>query len=147
MTLGKISDGITRNTLVLATGCFDILHAGHVQLLERAAEYGELHVGLNSDRSVRVLKGEHRPINPFLARATVIAALACVTKVFQIDDVRVSGAIRLLAPTYWVKGGDYTLATLDGSEVDAARETGTEIILLPTIGDYSTTKILERLAK
>ncbi len=56
-------------------------------------------------------------------------------------------ALRMLAPTYWVKGGDYTLATLDPGEVEAARESGTEIILLPTIGEYSTTKILERLAK
>lgn len=132
---------------VLATGCFDILHVGHVTLLENASDYGDLYVGLNSDRAVRELKGEGRPVNPFVARAAVVAALACVTKVFEIDDVRVATTIRTLSPDFWFKGGDYTLETLDKDEVAAAKEVGCRIVLVPTIGDYSTTKMLERMGK
>lgn len=131
--------------IVLATGCFDIIHVGHVQLLEKAATYGELHVGLNSDVAVRKLKGPTRPIHPYESRACVVAALESVTSVFEIDDVRVAGAIRWLKPAFWIKGGDYTLETLDQDEVTAAREVGAEIVLVPTIGGYSTSKILERL--
>lgn len=139
-----------RRRIVLATGCFDILHRGHVEMLERACDSistncGEkLWVGLNSDRAIRQLKGDGRPRNDYASRAVVMASLACVHRVFEIDDVRVAGAIRMVRPLAWVKGGDYTRQTLDQGEVAAADEVRAYIILIPTIGDYSTTKILQK---
>lgn len=137
-----------RHPIILATGCFDILHRGHVEMLERAKdtnEEAELWVGLNSDEAVRKLKGPDRPIHDFYSRAIVVAALECVSRVFEIDDVRVGNAIVLIRPDVWVKGGDYTLDTLDKGEVYAANLCGTKIVLLPTIGNYSTTRILSKL--
>lgn len=137
-----------RDRIILATGCFDVLHPGHVKLLEAALASrpgGLLWVGLNSDLAVRNLKGYARPINAYRDRAIVIAALACVDRVFEIDDVRVAAAIELVSPLAWVKGGDYTIRTLDKSEVEAANHVGAGIIILPTVGDYSTTKILSKI--
>lgn len=134
--------------IILASGVFDILHVGHIHLLEEAANYpkfpGQLWVGLNSDDAVRKLKGEDRPIHPFIERAAVIAAVYCVSKVFEIDDIRVAQAIRDVRPAAWFKGGDYTLETLDKDEVAAAREVGADIVLVPRIGDYSSTSILKK---
>jgi bifunctional ADP-heptose synthase (sugar kinase/adenylyltransferase) len=104
-----------------------------------------LWVGINSDAAVRTIKGPERPVHDFLSRAIVIAGLQCVDRVFEIDAVRVDEAIRLVRPLCWSKGGDYTLETLDKDEVSAAREVGTDIILVPTIGSYSTSAILKRL--
>ena len=137
--------------VVLVTGCFDILHRGRVALFERAAGYKdrkgsiEVWAGLNSDRAVKQLKGASRPVNDYESRAVVIAGLAAVDHVFEIDDVRVAEAIRLVRPIIWVKGGDYTLDTLDKEEVKAANEVQADIELIPILGSYSTTGILRRL--
>ncbi len=134
--------------ILLATGCYDILHRGHVELLEgaRLAFPGHMvWVGLNSDRAVSQLKGNGRPINCYEARAVVMAGLQCVDQVFEIDDVRVAEALRLVRPRVWVKGGDYTLEALDQGEVAAAKEAGTIIHLVPTIAGYSTTRIVSKL--
>jgi len=133
--------------ILLATGCFDILHRGHVQLLEEARDSFPGHpvwLGLNSDRAVRELKGEPRPVNDFESRAIVMAGLESVHHVFEIDDVRVADAIRLILPRVWLKGGDYTLETLDQEERKAAEEVGAKIHLVPTIQGYSTTNILKK---
>lgn len=137
-----------QHRIMLASGCFDILHRGHVEMLEGVHQRYPmllLWVGLNSDRAVRRLKGPERPIHDFESRATVVAALECVDSVFEIDDVRVAEAIRLVRPLVWVKGGDYTMETLDKEEVKAANEAQSDIILIPTIGNYSTTNILKKL--
>lgn len=134
--------------VLLATGCFDILHRGHVELLEGARmsfPAHEIWVGLNSDNAVRVLKGETRPIHEFESRATVMAALQCVDVVFQIYDVRVAETIKLIKPRVWLKGGDYTLETLDQGERAAAEEVGTIIHFVPLLPGYSTTAILRKL--
>ena len=134
--------------ILLATGCFDILHRGHVQLLEDARDSFPGHpvwVGLNSDRAVRELKGDGRPIHDFASRAVVMAALESVHHVFEIDDVRVDDAIRLIQPRVWIKGGSYTIDTLDKSEVAAAKEVGAKIEILPLLAGYSTTLIIERM--
>lgn len=138
---------------VLATGCFDILHRGHVELLIRCREIadsgargpGNVAVGLNSDRAVKMLKGESRPIHCYSDRAYVMAGLEMVDFVFEIDDMRVAETIRQLRPTIWVKGGDYTIDTLDKGEVAAADEVGTSIQFVPAVAGYSTTSILSKL--
>lgn len=131
--------------VVLATGVFDIIHRDHVDMLETAALWGRLWVGLNSDRAVRELKGPGRPVYCEDDRAYVMAAFQCVDRVFIIDDVVVADAIHQVSPQIWVKGGGYTFKTLNQLEVAAAREAGTEIKILPMLEGYSTTKTLEKL--
>lgn len=130
--------------IVLATGCFDILHRGHVELLMYASGKAPyLWVGINSDGAVRCLKGSARPINTAEDRAFMLAQLFYVDTVFIIDSIRVDQAIRYLKPAAWVKGGGYTMDTLDKDEVAAANEVGADIVIVPTIGNYSTTKMLQ----
>lgn len=134
--------------IVLATGCFDILHRGHVELLEGARFQFPGHavwVGLNSDAAVRELKGDGRPVHDYESRAIVMAGLQAVDHVFEIPSVRVTGALTMIRPRVWVKGGDYTLETLDASEREAAQACKTIIHIVPTIAGYSTSKILSRL--
>jgi len=133
--------------IILATGCFDVLHRGHVELLEEARSFfpgHELWLGLNSDAAVRLLKGDGRPIHDYESRAIVMAGLLCVDAVFEIDSVRVDDAIRLIRPRAWLKGGDYTLETLDQGERRAAEDVGSLIHLVPTIQGYSSSAILKR---
>lgn len=137
------------NPIVLCTGCFDVLHIGHVHLLEEASERrasGEAFVivGINDDLSVQQLKGPTRPINNEKDRAYMLAALECVDAVFLIRSTKVTDAIRLVAPDDWLKGGGYTLDTLDKEEVAAAREVGADIVLVPMVEGKSTTEILKR---
>ena len=135
----------SKNNVVLATGCFDIIHRGHISLLEQASMRGWLMVGVNSDRAVKLLKGKGRPVHNQDDRCYVLASLACVHRAFVIDDVRVAEAIRLVQPNYWFKGGDYTMDSLDQSEVAAAKAAGTEIVIIPTLKGYSTTATLKKL--
>lgn len=126
-------------------GCFDLLHRGHVELLTRASAYGHLFVGINDDAAVRSLKGPARPVNTEKDRAFVVAELRCVAVVVIIRDTTMSDALRRLAPDFWIKGGDYTMKTLNEKEVMAANEAGTDIVLLPHLTDISSTKIMERM--
>ena len=132
--------------LVLTNGCFDLLHTGHVRYLEQARGCGDaLIVAVNSDASVRELKGLDRPLNRELDRAEVLAALRCVDHVTIFTGKRVTDVIRLLRPAIYAKGGDYTLETLDSGERAALEETGAEISLLQLVPGRSTTGILERM--
>ncbi len=131
--------------LVLTNGCFDLLHTGHVRYLEQARALGDaLIVAVNSDRSVRELKGPERPLNGELDRAEVLAALRCVDHVTVFDDKRVTGVIKALCPAIYAKGGDYTLETLDPGERSALEEAGATIMLVSLVPGRSTTGILER---
>lgn len=130
--------------LVLASGCFDLIHAGHVELLETASEYGQVFIGLNDDDSVTKLKGPTRPVNNEQDRMRVIAGFGCVGAVFLIRSDKVTSAIRIVEPSYWIKGGSYTMETLDKDEVEAAHEVGAEIVLVPMVEGYSTTNTLSR---
>jgi len=133
-------------TLVLTNGCFDILHAGHVAFLERASQLGDaLWLGLNSDRSVRELKGEGRPIHTESDRSRVLAALRWVDAVFTFDSLRFDDAIRHLRPDHYAKAGDYTLDTLDPGERAALEAVGATIHLLPFEAGLSTTAALRKL--
>lgn len=131
--------------LVLTNGCFDLLHTGHVRYLEQARELGDaLIVAVNSDASVRELKGPERPLNTELDRAEVLSALRCVDHVTIFEGKRVTEVIRELRPAIYAKGGDYTLETLDPDERAALEEVGAEIRLLSLVPGQSTTSLLER---
>ncbi|PLS69239.1 MAG: D-glycero-beta-D-manno-heptose 1-phosphate adenylyltransferase [Cyanobacteria bacterium M5B4] len=130
--------------LVLTNGCFDILHAGHVRYLTQARAQGRsLVVGLNSDRSVKQLKGESRPIVTENERAEVLRALKAVDAVVIFDQLTADGLIATLRPEIYVKGGDYTPETLPEAKTVAA--IGGKILLIPIEVQTSTTKILQRL--
>ena len=131
--------------LVLTNGCFDLLHTGHVRYLEEARRCGDaLLVAVNSDDSVRELKGPSRPVNGELDRAEVLAALRCVDHVTIFTGKRVTEVIRLLKPAVYAKGGDYTPETLDRGEKEALDEVGAEIRILQLVPGRSTTAILEK---
>jgi rfaE bifunctional protein nucleotidyltransferase chain/domain len=131
--------------LVLTNGCFDLLHTGHVRYLEQARELGDaLIVAVNSDASVRELKGPERPLNSESDRAEVLSALRCVDHVTIFEGIRVTEVIRELRPAIYAKGGDYTLETLDPDERAALDEVGAEIRLLSLVPGKSTTSLLER---
>jgi rfaE bifunctional protein nucleotidyltransferase chain/domain len=132
--------------LVMTNGCFDLVHAGHIRYLRQAKTMGTfLLVLLNSDESVRLLKGPNRPINCEQDRAILLNELECVTAIFVFSDKRVTKWLKLLKPQVWVKGGDYTIDSLDQQEVATARANGTHIEIIPMQGDISTTKILQRV--
>lgn len=135
----------SRVGIVLATGVFDYIHRGHIELLERAATYGLLFVGINTDEAVRTLKGPTRPFFKLEDRAYALSALRSVHLVFPIDSITVTGAIRMVMPSHWVKGSDYTMETLNQDEVAAAKEVGAEIVLVPMVKGYSTTAMLEKV--
>jgi rfaE bifunctional protein nucleotidyltransferase chain/domain len=129
---------------VLTNGCFDLLHAGHVAYLQRARELGDvLVVGLNSDASVRALKGPGRPVTDELSRAAILAALECVDYVTIFDEPTASALLEELQPDVYVKGGDYSLETLP--EAPVAQRLGCAIHFVPLVAGLSTTAILQRL--
>ena len=132
--------------LVLTNGCFDLLHLGHVRCLKYARSLGDfLFVAVNSDTSATTLKGIERPINSQEDRVEVLAALRCVDYISIFDSLRVTQVIRKIRPVIYVKGGDYTLETLDPEESAALTEVGAEIRFLPQVVGYSTTALISRL--
>lgn len=134
-------------SLVLTNGCFDLLHAGHVYSLETAKKQGDvLWVGVNSDRSVRQLKGDTRPIYPQEARLYLLNALACVDGVFLFDDTNLAGEIQQIKPDVYVKSGDYTLDTLNPVERQALEACHTRITFLPFLKGWSTSNTLAQIA-
>lgn len=127
--------------LIATGGCFDLLHTGHVRLLHRARQLGDaLVVLLNSDSSVRALKGADRPVMSQDDRARVLCALACVDAVVIFDETSPERQLEQLRPDVWVKGGDY--AEEDLPEAPVVRSHGGEIVLLPTIAGYSSSKLI-----
>jgi len=133
--------------LVFTNGCFDLLHAGHVRYLRQARALGDaLAVGLNSDRSVRELKGEGRPLNTEDDRAEVLAALGCVDYVVVFDGKRATELLRAVRPHIYAKGGDYTPDSLDAEERAALRACGAEIKILPLVPGRSTTALIGKIS-
>jgi len=134
--------------LVLTNGCFDLLHAGHVHYLQAARALGDaLAVAINGDDSVRELKGAGRPLNIEDDRAEVVAALDCVEYVVIFQEVRVTRLIEKVRPSIYVKGGDYTPATLDPEERVALEKIGTTIRIVPFEPGHSTSGLIERMKK
>ena len=134
--------------LVVTNGCFDILHPGHVTYLETARSFGDgLLVGINSDDATRQLKGPHRPVNSQDDRATVLAALESISAVCIFADKTATKFLERAQPDIYVKGGDYTLETLNQDERRAVEAAGGKIKLVPFVPGKSTTAILEKISR
>ena len=130
--------------IVFTNGCFDILHAGHVHYLEQAKELGdELVVGLNSDSSVKTLKGPSRPINNLEQRAKVLSSLKCVDRIVSFADETPIKLIKEIKPDVLVKGGDYKVKDVVGHK--EVRSWGGEVKIIPLVPGLSTTNIIKKL--
>ena len=132
--------------VVFTNGCFDILHPGHVRMLEKARSLGDaLIVGINSDASVQEIKGPQRPLIPEAERAELLAALAAVDFVTVFDEPTPRELIAAILPAVLVKGSDWGADEIVGrEEVEAA---GGEVISIPLEVGYSTTKLIERIRR
>jgi rfaE bifunctional protein nucleotidyltransferase chain/domain len=133
--------------LVFTNGCFDLLHVGHVRYLQAARRCGDaLAVAVNGDESVRALKGPTRPINCEVDRAEVLAGLECVDFVVLFHTPRVDSVIREVRPAVYVKGGDYTLDTLDPAERAALEAVGARVNIVGLVPGKSTTAVVQKMA-
>ncbi|MCW3128025.1 MAG: D-beta-D-heptose 1-phosphate adenosyltransferase [Bacteroidetes bacterium] len=131
------------NRIVFTNGCFDILHRGHVELLAECRSYGDyVIVGLNADASVHKLKGEGRPINDQLSRASVLASLSFVDAVIIFDQDTPLELITFIRPDILVKGGDYKVEEIVGANV--VRANGGEVKIVPLVKGFSTTNIISK---
>jgi rfaE bifunctional protein nucleotidyltransferase chain/domain len=137
----------TGKRLVVTNGCFDLLHRGHVTYLQAARSQGEaLLVGLNSDASVGQLKGPDRPLNAEADRAAVLAALESVDAVCIFAEKTATRFIERAQPDIYVKGGDYTVETLNQEERKVVESAGGKIMVLPVVPGKSTTALLKKLS-
>jgi rfaE bifunctional protein nucleotidyltransferase chain/domain len=134
--------------LVVTNGCFDILHLGHVTYLEKARNFGDaLLLGVNGDAAVRSLKGPGRPVNSETDRALVLAALQSVDAVCIFSEATATRFLAAAQPEIYVKGGDYTLNTLNQDERRAVESAGGKIVLVPFVAGQSTTGLLEKISR
>ena len=134
----------TGKKIVFTNGCFDILHHGHLDLLARAADQGNILVlGLNTDASVRGLKGPERPITNEQDRAFQTASLLCVDAVCLFDEATPEELIKIVKPDVLVKGGDYTIDKIVGA--DFVQENGGRVEIIPFVEGYSTTSIINKI--
>jgi len=137
---------VTGKTVAFTNGCFDILHPGHLfSLAQTAKEADYLLVGLNSDASVKRLKGPERPINSTSSRAIVLANLVLVDAVVVFEEDTPLDLIKALLPDVLVKGGDYTIDTIVGAKEVIAN--GGKVIINPIVEGFSTTNIIEKIKK
>ena len=146
-------------TLVFTNGVFDLLHLGHVRYLQEARSLGDvLVVGLNSDASVRRLKGPSRPLVPQAERAELLAALECVDHVVIFDTDTAEDLVASLQPEVYVKGGDYARPAAEAAtasplpakplpEAEVVRSYGGRVVLVPYLKGYSTTELIERILR
>ena len=132
--------------VVLTNGCFDLLHRGHLDYLEKSASLGDiLIVAVNSDASVRSLKGEGRPLNSAEDRAHALTCLRFVDAAFIFPGLRLSEEILQIQPDIYTKAGDYTPATLDPSERAALDNVGASIHIQPFTAGHSTTSLIKQM--
>lgn len=132
--------------IAMTNGCFDLLHAGHIATLEAARLYGNvLIVGVNSDASVKRLKGDARPVNTESDRARVIAALACVDAAVIFAETTAEHLLALVQPDVYVKGGDYRPETLP--EYHVIQDYGGEMVFIPLLDGRSTTSIIDAFSR
>lgn len=130
--------------IVFTNGCFDILHAGHVRYLKESKKFGDiLIVGLNSDVSVKKIKGESRPINPEMDRAEVLAGLEAVSYVVLFDETSPVKLLEEIKPDIYTKGADYTVETLP--EAKTVLSYGGKIEFIKFLEGRSTTKIIDKI--
>jgi len=130
--------------VVFTNGCFDILHLGHVDYLEKAKQLGSrLVVGLNTDASVKRLKGADRPLNNEYARARMLSALSCTDAVILFDEPTPLELITDIKPDVLVKGSDYTIDTIIGADI--VIEHGGSVKTIDLVNGYSTTGIIDKI--
>lgn len=130
--------------IVFTNGCFDLLHLGHVQYLQKAKEYGDiLVVAINSDASIKAIKGNKRPLMPQKDRAAILAALACIDYVIIFEEHDPVRIISELIPDVLIKGGDYQLNEIKGSEIVIS--SGGKVLTIPEIKGKSTTKLIQTI--
>jgi D-beta-D-heptose 7-phosphate kinase/D-beta-D-heptose 1-phosphate adenosyltransferase len=135
-----------RKRIVFTNGCFDLLHIGHVRYLEQAKALGDvLVVGVNSDTSVRKLKGPKRPILPEEERAEILSGLGCVDYVTLFDEMDPLKLITSLRPDVLVKGGDWAEEQIVGRKV--VERSGGEVVIIPFVGKASTSNLIETILK
>jgi len=136
----------TVDKIVFTNGCFDILHAGHASVLNESKELGDvLIVGLNSDESVKLLKGNNRPINNQDDRAYLISSICAVDHVIIFDEYSVLDLIKFIKPNVITKGGDYTPEQLADDGGNFMKEIGGELVIIPITRHTSTTKIIKKI--
>ena len=132
--------------IIFTNGCFDLLHVGHIRYLEEAKTLGDiLIVGVNSDTSVRKLKGPKRPVLPVEERAEILSGLACVDYITVFDELDPLELITSLQPNVLVKGGDWTKEQTIGKEV--VERSGGEVVIIPFVQGASTSSIIETILK
>ncbi len=130
--------------IVFTNGCFDIIHSGHVTYLKEAQSLGDvLILGLNTDESVKRLKGESRPVNNEIDRAIVISSLRSVNYVTLFSEDTPYDLIKSILPDVLVKGGDYTPDKIHGADI--VNSNGGEVVIIPLVPGKSTTKIIDKL--
>jgi rfaE bifunctional protein nucleotidyltransferase chain/domain len=131
-------------TIVFTNGCFDILHAGHIKYLETAAQLGDhLVIAVNSDESVKKLKGDSRPINILSSRLYLLGSLSCVDAVFPFTEETPLEVIKLLKPDVLVKGGDYKIENIVGAKEVMSWDGCVEVI--PYVDGFSTTNLERKI--
>jgi len=131
--------------IVFTNGCFDIFHAGHVSLLNESKKLGDiLIVGINSNESVKLLKGENRPINDIEDRVYVLSSIKSVDYVIIFDDYSVLDLIKFIKPNIITKGGDYTPEQLAADGGDFMKEIGGELIIIPMTKIVSTSQLIQK---
>lgn len=131
-------------TVVTTNGCFDILHVGHVRYLEKTKTFGDyLIVLLNSDKSVKSIKGPSRPVNNEMDRAEILSALRCVDYVVLFDEDSPRNLLDEMKPDIYTKGADYTMETLP--EADIMKKNGTRVEFIDFVEGKSTTKTIEKM--
>lgn len=136
----------TQKKIVFTNGCFDILHHGHLDLIAKAADQGNiLIVGINTDASVKRLKGQDRPVNHELDRAFQLASLLCVDAVCLFDEDTPIELIEACKPDVLVKGGDYTIDKIVGASF--VMGLGGRVEIIPFVDGYSTTSLISRIKK
>jgi D-beta-D-heptose 7-phosphate kinase/D-beta-D-heptose 1-phosphate adenosyltransferase len=133
-------------TVVWTNGCYDLMHAGHIDCLRRAKKLGNtLIVGVNSDESVRRIKGEGRPIHNQDRRAFLLSELISIDYLLICNDENMVKYLRMLQPDIYAKGGDYTLDTMNQEERRTVEEYDGKTIIVPSIHDLPTTSIVDKL--
>ena len=136
----------SKKTIVFTNGCFDLLHKGHIELLTRASEFGDkLIVGINSDESVKIIKGEHRPMEDQKTRKKNLLNLKYVDDVYIFEETTPLKIIKFICPDVLVKGADYTINEIVGSKFVSGN--GGKIRIIPLTPGFSTTKSIEKMAK
>lgn len=132
--------------VVLTNGCFDLLHAGHVMALQQAKSLGDsLWVAINSDDSVRALKGANRPVYTGIERAFLLSALTVVDGIFIFNNKRLTNEILLFKPDIYVKSGDYTIKDLNPDERTALEKINAKIAFTPFLSGHSTTSTIKNI--